>query len=69
MVEIIGKNLKPLFDTYEGKCLYVGMLCEVWEVTEETYNVISSIPKEEFNQKYPDTTWRLSREGKLVNNE
>lgn len=60
MQEILAENLQPLFDntSLTGKKTYSGELYEVWEVSDEDFQLMCEIDEEEFERLCPEGMWR-----------
>ena len=69
MVEILGYNLKSLFENTKlnGICTYKGVpqkeydiTYEVWEVSDEDFDIMCNMTEERFEAYCPDGWWRQS---------
>ena len=60
MQEILAENLQSLFDetSLSGKKTYCGKLYEVWEVSDEDFQLMCEIDEEEFERLCPEGMWR-----------
>lgn len=72
MREILAEELQPLFDVklpneiqLSGECTYKGDLYEVWEVSDEVYDIMCDMPEEDFENACPDGMWRSSKGSNL----
>ena len=63
MIEILGNNLSQLFNniTLNGVCTYKGKRYEVWEVSDEVFNVMCDMSEDKFVELAgKDAWWRHS---------
>lgn len=77
MKEILANNMKQFFDNeFDGKCTYKGDRYEIWEVSNEVFNIMCDMSEEKFvelagedawwrgsigsNQSVPDTTIHIN---------
>lgn len=69
MVEILGNNLKSLFENTKlnGVCTYKGIpkreydiTYEVWEISEEDFEIMCNMTEERFESYCPEGWWRHS---------
>lgn len=60
MQEILAENLQSLFDNTSllGKKTYSGELYEIWEVSDEDFQLMCEIYEEEFERLCPEGMWR-----------
>lgn len=67
MVEILGNDLKPLFDktNLTGTCTYKGKRYEVWEMSDKAFEIMCDMTEEEFNRHCSDGWWRYSEGSNL----
>lgn len=62
MEEILAENLRSLFDNSNltGTCTYKGELYEIWEVSDEVFEIMCDMTEEDFINLCPDGMWRYS---------
>lgn len=62
MKEILAENLKPFFDNTHlaGTCTYKGKIYEVWEVSDQVFDIMDEMGEEEFVKACPEGMWRYS---------
>ena len=60
MKEILAVNLQSLFDniSLKGTKTYSGELYEVWEVSDDTFELMCNMSDEEFEKLCPEGMWR-----------
>ena len=64
MKEILGNNLKQFFDNeINGNCTYKGDRYEVWEVTNEMFDIMCDMSEELFVELAGEDAWWRSAEG------
>ena len=64
MKEILGNNLKHFFNTeINGELTYKGNRYEVWEVSDETFNIMCEMTEEKFVELASEDAWWRSAEG------
>lgn len=64
MKEILGNNLEQFFNSeIIGKRTYKGNEYEVWEVSDETFDVMCDMTEEEFVNLSGENAWWRSAEG------
>lgn len=67
MKEILAEGLHPLFDntSLNGECTYKGNLYEIWEVSDEDFDIMCDMPDEDFENSCPDGMWRSAKGSNL----
>lgn len=62
MIEILGGNLEKFFNKdIIGKCTYKGNIYEVWEISDETFNIMRDMSEAKFIELAgEDAFWRSS---------
>lgn len=62
MKEILAENLQSLFDNTNltGTCTYKGEIYEVWEVSDEDFQVMCDMSEEDFLKLCTEGMWRYS---------
>lgn len=72
MREILAEELQPLFDQslpngiqLGGECTYKGNLYEVWEISDEVFDIMCDMPEEDFESACPGGMWRSSKGSNL----
>ena len=64
MKEILGNNLEQFFNTeINGERTYKGNRYEVWEVSDEVFNIICEMSEERFVELAGEDAWWRSAEG------
>lgn len=64
MKEILGNNLEQFFNTeINGKRTYKGNRYEVWEVSDEIFNIMCEMSEERFEKLAGEDAWWRSAEG------
>lgn len=63
MKEILGKNLQCFFDNkqLEGRKTYAGKEFEVWEIPNETYEIMCGMTDDEWYNLYPTSEWAFAK--------
>lgn len=64
MKEILGNNLEQFFNTeINGERTYKGNRYEVWEVSDEVFNIMCEMSEERFVELAGEDAWWRSAEG------
>lgn len=64
MKEILGNNLEQFFNAeINGKRTYKGNRYEVWEVSDEVFNIMCEMSEEKFVELSGEYAWWRSAEG------
>ena len=63
MKEILGNNLEQFFSIEVGECAYRGDRYEVWEVDDEVFDTMCTMPEDRFVELAGDDAWWRSSDG------
>lgn len=64
MREILANNMQQFFDNgFNGKRTYKGNTYEVWEVSDEEFDIMCDMPEEKFVELAGEDAWWRSAEG------
>lgn len=67
MKEILGENLEQFFNKeIKGKCTYKGKEYEVWEVSDEVFDIMCDMSDDKFEELAGENAWWRYAEGSIL---
>lgn len=67
MKEILAGNMEQFFSNeFNGKCMYKGNVYEVWEVSDELFDIMCDMSEEDFVKLAGEDAWWRCADGSVL---